>query len=523
MTVSGQSTTSYTYDADGELAKLTQGPASTGYSYNAGGELTQTTLPNGVTETNTFDAAADLTGTSDATSGTSIGSAQYSYDADGRIRTATGSLATGSLPTAVSSETYNADDELTAFNGTKLSYDSNGSLTSDGSNSYTWNPLNELASVTTPSATSSYTYSPGGQQASVTSGAATTTGLYDGGTLVQQSSGGKAVANYLSTGPGGLVQIQNSAGTTAPLVGQVGSTMALTNSAGKLATSYSYDPSGNTTATGTANPNPEQFAASQAGAAGLDLMGARYYDPAIGRFISQDPLGLASGSVNSYEYAGDDPVNANDPSGLCGGTCQWWTNVGAGALNTATFNLFHISPPYCGPGLGFAYGLGSVVGGLALLAVGGAGAVLLRGIGAALELTEAAEATVDLLAEEAGGGVAPRFIVNGAGDVLDTSQITIPEGKFGYLLQGASKSGVFSESMGFDQATLDSALRNQLVQNFGDAASEGAMYNGEGAQIGVKLSVTSPLTGPSGAVWDIKSVWGIDFNGTIRLISAMPG
>ena len=51
----------------------------------------------------------------------------------------------------MSSETYNADDELTAFNGTKLSYDSNGSLTSDGSNSYTWNPLNELASVTTPS------------------------------------------------------------------------------------------------------------------------------------------------------------------------------------------------------------------------------------------------------------------------------------------------------------------------------------------------------------------------------------
>jgi hypothetical protein len=40
-------------------------------------------------------------------------------------------------------------------------------------------------------------------------------------------------------------------------------------------------------------------------------MGARYYDPARGRFTQLDPLG------NGYGYTGDNPVNFTDPSGLC--------------------------------------------------------------------------------------------------------------------------------------------------------------------------------------------------------------
>ncbi len=41
----------------------------------------------------------------------------------------------------------------------------------------------------------------------------------------------------------------------------------------------------------------------------------RWYDPATCRWMSQDPLGLAAGP-NVYRYAGDNPVNATDPSGL---------------------------------------------------------------------------------------------------------------------------------------------------------------------------------------------------------------
>ncbi|MCC6231852.1 MAG: hypothetical protein IT580_04370, partial [Verrucomicrobiales bacterium] len=48
---------------------------------------------------------------------------------------------------------------------------------------------------------------------------------------------------------------------------------------------------------------------------GLYFMRARYYDPALGRFISQDPLGVAGGN-NRYGYAGNDPVNRADPTGM---------------------------------------------------------------------------------------------------------------------------------------------------------------------------------------------------------------
>lgn len=48
---------------------------------------------------------------------------------------------------------------------------------------------------------------------------------------------------------------------------------------------------------------------------GLYSLRARYYDPQLGRFLSEDPIGIAGG-LNLYAYAGNDPVNARDPSGL---------------------------------------------------------------------------------------------------------------------------------------------------------------------------------------------------------------
>ncbi len=45
--------------------------------------------------------------------------------------------------------------------------------------------------------------------------------------------------------------------------------------------------------------------------------GARYYDPTIGRFITQDPSGMIDGP-NLYVYVGNDPVNLVDYWGLCG-------------------------------------------------------------------------------------------------------------------------------------------------------------------------------------------------------------
>ncbi len=48
---------------------------------------------------------------------------------------------------------------------------------------------------------------------------------------------------------------------------------------------------------------------------GLTYVRARWYDPNIGRFVSEDPLGL-QGGVNPYVFANNDPINGSDPSGM---------------------------------------------------------------------------------------------------------------------------------------------------------------------------------------------------------------
>ena len=48
---------------------------------------------------------------------------------------------------------------------------------------------------------------------------------------------------------------------------------------------------------------------------GMVYLRNRWYDPATGRFLTQDPLGLGGGA-NLYAYAGNDPVSFSDPFGL---------------------------------------------------------------------------------------------------------------------------------------------------------------------------------------------------------------
>ena len=49
---------------------------------------------------------------------------------------------------------------------------------------------------------------------------------------------------------------------------------------------------------------------------GLYYYNARWYDPKIGRFLSEDPLGFAAGDLNLSRYVNNGPTNAIDPSGL---------------------------------------------------------------------------------------------------------------------------------------------------------------------------------------------------------------
>ncbi len=105
---------------------------------------------------------------------------------------------------------------------------------------------------------------------------------------------------------------------------QVGTTLALTNTNGEVTDAYVYDPYGRLLRHDGDNPQPFTFAGAwgvrQEGDSGsLYQMRARYYDAAIGRFLTPEPLWprLAEPeALNPYQYAFNVPVSHVDVTGL---------------------------------------------------------------------------------------------------------------------------------------------------------------------------------------------------------------
>lgn len=122
-----------------------------------------------------------------------------------------------------------------------------------------------------------------------------------------------------------------------------GSTLALTDESGAIGTRYHYDPFGNTTITGIST-NAFQYTGREYDATGLYYYRARYYDPKLHRFLSEDPiltpytplnLGLCMTNetlwpvsrlsrpqsrlgqrLNAYLYVLNNPLLRTDPLGL---------------------------------------------------------------------------------------------------------------------------------------------------------------------------------------------------------------
>jgi RHS repeat-associated protein len=89
----------------------------------------------------------------------------------------------------------------------------------------------------------------------------------------------------------------DSTGSVALLRDALGSTIALVNSSGSLATQDSYEPFGKTAISGSATTNPYAFAGRELDTSGLYFMRARYDNPLPSRFISSDRLGPGGGGV----------------------------------------------------------------------------------------------------------------------------------------------------------------------------------------------------------------------------------
>ena len=149
--------------------------------------------------------------------------------------------------------------------------------------------------------------------------------VYDGANPYMDFDGeGQLQARYLY-GPG-IDELFARIGTGEDpqwfLTDRLGSVRQIVNAAGTVLDEISYDSFG-----GILNEsNPAQgdrfkFTGREyCPELGLYYYRARWYDPAVGRFISQDIIGFQAGDPNLYRYVGNAPGDARDPTGLV----DWW-------------------------------------------------------------------------------------------------------------------------------------------------------------------------------------------------------
>jgi RHS repeat-associated protein len=210
---------------------------------------------------------------------------------------------------------------------TNYTYDDAGNRVSAGAVTYQWDAEGELTSVggnenvydasgnrlVRSDASGTTVYLPGGQEI-VISGTTVSASRY-------YQFAGSTVATRTGSGLGAVTSLVCDQHGTA--VAAVPNTVWTASSVTRVFS----DPFGGVRGGSDAGvPGDHRFLGAVSDeASGLTLLGARYYDPVVGTFISVDPqldTGLTA-QFNAYVYSGNNPMTWSDPSGM-----DWWGDLG---------------------------------------------------------------------------------------------------------------------------------------------------------------------------------------------------
>lgn len=338
-------TTTYTYDAVGNLkSDLRPNGVKADYTYNVVNRLTNLIVGKTGTTQSSYAYTLDRTGrrlsvtefggrttnytyneiyqlTREAVSGDpnpgSNGAVDYILDAVGnRVSRIS------SLPGVLSATSnYDANDRLTAD-----SYDANGNTRSASGTTYTYDFENRVKSANNGAVR--ITYDGDGNLAAKTVGGVTTRYLVDDlnptgfAQVVEEIVDGDVQRQYTygNTIVSQRQQLNGSWLASFYTTDGHGSVRQLTDEAGTVTDSYTYDAFGKVIAGTGTTPNFYLYTGERFDPAlGLYYLRARHYDADRGRFTTMDPFpGKIDEpiSLHKYLYANADPVNHSDPSGL---------------------------------------------------------------------------------------------------------------------------------------------------------------------------------------------------------------
>ncbi len=326
--VNGAEETRYEWDLANRLTAIRYAGETTLYQWDVAGRLTRKTLPNGVNADYAYDTANRLLGiVYKKPDGVQIEKIDYAYDARG-LRTSK-TLAIGNVvaDTAMSA-TYDASDRMlsVSFLATSeacaLSYDANGNLaTKDcGSGSittYSWDGLDRLVGVVGPGYVATISYDPNGRRIARTVNGAKTSYVYDGVQSIGEITTISRTELLTGLDVDELIAAYSSTKNRVALTDAQKTVLAEMRADGTSDVSASYSVYGEVSRIGSDPAFTSGYTGRELDSAGLMFYRARYYDPRLKRFLSEDPIELEAG-LGAYQYVNGRPADLTDPSGEIG-------------------------------------------------------------------------------------------------------------------------------------------------------------------------------------------------------------
>jgi RHS repeat-associated protein len=170
--------------------------------------------------------------------------------------------------------------------------------------------------------TNQYTFNGDGQRVQIVDSEGTKKPIWDFENILLETDGSNVSQVIYTLEPnvyGNIVSQRRGSTASSYLFDALGSTRKLTNSAGSVTDSYDFRAYGETFASSGSTVNVFRWVGELGYYLDIDRLAyylrARPYNPAIAKFLSQDPLGYESSSWNLYEYTGSSPLILADPSG----------------------------------------------------------------------------------------------------------------------------------------------------------------------------------------------------------------